>query len=316
MLGIQGWRRYICESNVVDHNISFYGTLETFDKSAAMGPEVKAMFSNSCFGQFLDVPKVTRSSKIINHLLMRVGYFVGEEEREDTLFIELGGEPRAFTREDFCSILGLRHGDVPALDYTEPAEGGLFSELFSKGTTNSRVVLTTKLVESQGWPHEKRVKLLLLHFLFNVLLGAPLGTTIRDWSYVKLVEDLDQFNSYPWGNVVWKFFVENCRKYVKNVEKKDSKAKINLPSFMYPLQIWAYETMPVFSTLLYCERLSDTDVPLMRRWKSTTHVVDNTFSTISWQSENFVFKPMGGEEVSLKTMKKASQPKLKQKVID
>ena len=282
----------------MDHNFSFYGSLDKFEEAADMTAEETALFQESCFGQFLKLPKINRSSKIINHLLMRVGQYEGRES-EDALFIELGGEPRAFTIHHFAEITGLRIVDnYEAVNYTEVVEDGLFTSVFNNGTYKTRGVLTSQLKESKGWENPtKRVKLLLLHFLINVLLAAAPQTNIPDWAYVRLVEDLDQFNSHSWGNVVWKFFLECARKYIKNVSTKSaSKGKINFPSFMYPLQIWAFETMPVLTSLSYCEKVSETTSPLLRRWKSVTHVVDNKFQHIDFQSENLEFKPLGSQE--------------------
>ena len=262
-----------------------------------MNEEERSLFSNCCFGQFLQLPKINRSSKIINHLLMRVGRYDGDEECEDALFIEVAGQPRAFTIKHFAEITGLRVVDnFEAPEYNEVVDGGLYSDIFQNGTLKSRGVLTSKLKESKGWDNpERRVKFLVLHFLCNVLLGAPSHTNIPDMSYVKLVEDLNQFNKYPWGNVVWKFFHESAVKYVKNVGgKSDSKGKINLPSFLYPLQIWAFETMHVFTSLAVCDKVSETAIPLMRRWKSvTTHVLENTFQNIDFQSEELAFNTIG-----------------------
>ena len=75
-----------------------------------MTEEEIALFSNSYFGQFLQLSKINRSSKIIINLLMRVGNFSGKEPG-DALYIELGGEPRAFTRKHFAEITCLRFVD-------------------------------------------------------------------------------------------------------------------------------------------------------------------------------------------------------------
>ena len=74
---MHGFVRFVPEEEIVDHNFSFFDALDKFEETMVMSPDEKELFSASCFGQFLDHPKITRSSMIINHLLMRVSDFEG-----------------------------------------------------------------------------------------------------------------------------------------------------------------------------------------------------------------------------------------------
>lgn len=132
----------------MDHNFSFYGSLDKFEEAADMTAEETALFQESCFGQFLKLPKINRSSKIINHLLMRVGQYEGHAS-EDVLFIELGGEPRAFTIHHFAEITGLRIVDnYEAVNYTEVVEDGLFTSVFNNGTKRAKRARVGKIRQS------------------------------------------------------------------------------------------------------------------------------------------------------------------------
>lgn len=70
--------------------------------------------------------------------------------------------------------------------------------------------------------------------------------------------------------------------------------------------------MHVFTSLAYYEKLFDTALPLMRSWKSVTHVFENTFQSIDFQSDDLEFKPIR-EEYIVKSTKKTNQ-KLKAEV--
>lgn len=258
------------------------------------------MFGQSCFGHFLEMPKITKSSKIINHLLMRVGDFEGSQS--DALFIEIGGAPRAFTKQHFAEITGLRIVDeYSECQYDQVVENGLYNTIFRDGVPKQRETLTSMVSESKKWEDSlKRVKFLQLHFLCNVLIPGPANVKIPNMAFVKLVEDLEEFNRHPWGNVVWDFFVSNVKTYVHKTKIKvgkeeGKKAKVSLPGFMLPLQVWAYECLPVLTKLKQCEKVSETAIPLMRRWKSLTHVYESTLQTIRFQSSELVFNALGIE---------------------
>ena len=242
-----------------------------------MSPEEKELFSASCFGQFLDHPKITESSKIINRLMMRVGDFDGVDS-DDALYIVIGREPRAFTAKQFVEITGLRYiDDYNHCDYSTDVDGSLYKEIFLGGVVKNRRMLTSMLNKSKSWENtQKRVKLLMLHFLTNILLTAPAHTPIQNMSWAVLVEDLDQFNNHQLGIVAWNVFHGHARKYVlKMASKVESKQKINFSGFVYPLQVWAYECLPLLTSLKLCQKVSEITLPLMRRWKTNAHVLES-----------------------------------------
>ena len=153
--------------------------------------------------------------------------------------------------------------------------------------------------------------MLLLHFLTNILLAAPAHTPIQNMSWAMLVEDLDEFNKHPWGNMAWNFFHGQVRKYVmKMASKAESKQKINFPGFVYPLQVWAYECLPVLTALKLCQQVSETAVPLMRRWKTNVHVLDSRLKEINFQDVEF--RPLGAEVEDILPQKKKQKFKQKQ----
>ena len=90
-------------------------------------------------------------------------------------------------------------------------------------------------------------------------------------NYVKLVDNLDEFNRYPWGNVAWNFLHEKITTFIEKSRSRDT-GKVRLPGFFLPLQIWAFESFPILSEQKICHKVSDTVIPLMLRWKSTFKV--------------------------------------------
>ena len=120
--------------SVGQFHFNFHGNIMSFVEEVAMSKQESDLFRESCFGHFLEMPSITRSSKILSNLMMRTGYFDGLPKAEDRLHIEIGGVPREFTREDFSLITGLRVDDsYKATEYDEVAPGGLYVETFKQG---------------------------------------------------------------------------------------------------------------------------------------------------------------------------------------
>lgn len=95
--------RYVLWESMSQYNL--------FKEKIKMTMRELELFRESCFGHFLDMPSITRSSKIINNLILRTGYFEGVPQSRDKLLIEIGGVPREFTRAHFSEITGLQIDD-------------------------------------------------------------------------------------------------------------------------------------------------------------------------------------------------------------
>ena len=55
-----------------------------------------------------------------------------------------------------------------------------------------------------------RVKIALLYFLEGVLLDADPKRNVSTF-HMSMVDDLDMFNSYPWGTVVYDTTIDSLR---------------------------------------------------------------------------------------------------------
>ena len=53
-----------------------------------------------------------------------------------------------------------------------------------------------------------RVKIALIYFLEGLLLGADPNRNVSTF-HMRIVDDLDMFNSYPWGTVVYDTTVDS-----------------------------------------------------------------------------------------------------------
>jgi len=249
----------------------------------------KELFKKTCFGQFLDMPCITKSSKIISHLVLRSGFNDGACPSKESLVMEIGGKPREFTKEHFSLITGLRFSDDYAEQprYANVVEGGLYQDTFCNGALGrKRANIAAVLETSKKWSDERRVNLLLLHFLYNVLMAAEKTVNLPCDSYIKMVDDPVVFNNYPWGNVTWDFFLDSVKGFVSKAKTiKDGKnPKLHLLGFVLPLQIWSYECIPRFVALDFATLLDAHARPLMRRWATKSgKVLESQLQKIQFQ---------------------------------
>lgn len=267
---------------------SFFGNLDKFEKSTDMTPEEKKLFEATCFGHFLRMPKVTRSSNIIHSIMVRCGRY--GKDSSDILFFELGGQPRPFTRQHLADIVGLRIAEnYKEFNYDGPEEkDGLYKKYILPVKEKNRGHITSLVLKRKKWPVEKRVKCLLLHFLYDVLLADSPKKSITNMAFIKMVDNPDEFNNHPWGNVVWDFLKERIHCYVmkRKSYNRMKPTKINIGAFIVALQIWAYECMPIFSELKLCTKISNTATPLMLRWEANSKISVVTVNKIPFNSTN------------------------------
>ncbi|KAL5792377.1 hypothetical protein ACOSP7_000971 [Xanthoceras sorbifolium] len=111
------------------------------------------------------------------------------------------------------------------------------------------------------------IKLALLLILEMTLLGKDLRTKVEYWA-MKLVDNLEEFNRFPWGSYVYSRTFNSlstcCKgrdqKFMEKAKKDPSHTveKINLYGFVYAFQVWAIEAIPMYLKNNYATRVSRT----------------------------------------------------------
>lgn len=120
------------------------------------------------------------------------------------------------------------------------------------------------------------LKLAMLWVLYGILLMKDRTTKKIDIKYIHLVDNLDEFNEYPWGRVAFDFLhndIHSCKTIARRDRHKDKKGKhlythIDIYGFAYVVQLWAYEAMPCVASLCGGRKLGSV-IPLMLRWRSS-----------------------------------------------
>ncbi|KAF8408810.1 hypothetical protein HHK36_004879 [Tetracentron sinense] len=106
------------------------------------------------------------------------------------------------------------------------------------------------------------VKLALIIFLEYYLLGSETHTRVNE-HYLELVNNLEEFNKYPWGLVSYKRTTEKLAHGLNNASPR-----YNLYGCPFAFQAWAFEHIPELANFCVKEN-KGIYFPRMMKWQST-----------------------------------------------
>ncbi|XP_026457112.1 uncharacterized protein LOC113357838 [Papaver somniferum] len=109
--------------------------------------------------------------------------------------------------------------------------------------SKNRVIITEKRVDCSS---EERVKVALLYFVHFFLLGHGNHANVED-EFWHLVDNLTEFNKYPWGELVYDRTITKSRSallYQTNNYKKEGLPTFKSQGLPHVLVVWALEIFP------------------------------------------------------------------------
>ncbi|KAL5564622.1 hypothetical protein UlMin_027786 [Ulmus minor] len=196
------------------------------------------LFKKSYFGHFLDLDagwteggktgkRNTFVGQYVHFLMLR--RMPTMKKRELWFLVE--GKPARFSIREFAIVTGLVYISKPflALEERVKLKARIRDEYFKgatqiklddiqkvfwylcdkeKGGKNKAEKGKKKKAEKEKDLATDRVKIALLYFLEGVLLGADPKRNVLTF-HMGMVDDLDMFNSYPWGTVVYDTTVDS-----------------------------------------------------------------------------------------------------------
>ncbi|KAL5573722.1 hypothetical protein UlMin_023319 [Ulmus minor] len=228
------------------------------------------LFRGSCFGHFLDLDAGWMEGDKTGKRNMFAGQYVHflmlrrmSTMKKRELWFLVEGKPARFFIHEFAIVTGLVCTSKPflALEERVKLKDRIRDEYF-KGTTQIKVDDIQKAFRSLCDKEEggkkkaekekdlttDRVKIALLYFMKGVLLRADPKRNVSTF-HMNMVDDLDMFNSYPWGTVVYDTTVDSLRgkdmaeKYRERLRKpphkqlSDVKETYTLYSFPFAFQV-------------------------------------------------------------------------------
>ncbi|KAK1436778.1 hypothetical protein QVD17_02560 [Tagetes erecta] len=207
------------------------------------------LFRATCFGPWLDVQSTSNDQSLV-HLMLQTQYI--PDGLQNTLYFRVGGQKLRFGPQEFCLITGLRLGSY----HWGWGRGNMTFKDRVFGVQARLKVLDLKNIFDRSLDQLSdldAVRICLLMLLEVGFMGHESGYLV-DSALLQLVEDLDSWNTFPWGSYLWKVVYEQLHNALeKNSTQLASVAgtkKLNysLDGFIWAFKIWIFEVFPYART--------------------------------------------------------------------
>ncbi|VFQ61845.1 unnamed protein product [Cuscuta campestris] len=216
----------------------------------------------------------------------------------DRLKFHIGDRVEEFKKSDFALITGMKFGkktEFVGIDMDEPNDISMRYFGGKMSVTRQDVEHVFKNVRGiRGKKPMDVLKLALLYLVCCHVVGNQ-GRTRIPALYMHLVNDLELFNDFEWGEHLWKDVVESMGK-CSSILNTGGNGRFTFPGFLFPLQIWSFETFPRLMENGICAigKGSGSLCPRALRWETGVRPKHDVL-------ENSIFgKP--GESVNWKEM--------------
>ncbi|VFQ58396.1 unnamed protein product [Cuscuta campestris] len=168
----------------------------------------------------------------------------------DRLKFHIGNRIVEFKKTDFPLITGMKFGkEAKYEDIDQENLNDINTRYFRGKMSVSRLEVENVFNGIKNNKDRGRldaVKLALLILVVNQVVGNHQGLTKIPALYMHVVDNLERFNEFQWGEHLWKNLVESIRKCLAILNSGEH-CRFTFPSFLFPLQIWAFETFPYLS---------------------------------------------------------------------
>ncbi|KAG5570503.1 hypothetical protein H5410_060269 [Solanum commersonii] len=182
-----------------------------------------------------------------------------------------------FDLREFTLIMGLNCSAYPRdAKLKKVLEKG--DKFYYKVTKNKSITATKlmHLIKGSKLNKEQKLKCSLVLFVHTMLLAHD-RSKIVDSSHIKMVDDLDFFNSYPWGKESFNLTLTYLKNKI-NLKKQSEvfnereNALYALYGFPWEFLVWIYEAFPHLGKYARKSLNSPLPIPLLLRWHTAKNV--------------------------------------------
>ncbi|GJZ14367.1 phospholipase-like protein [Tanacetum coccineum] len=216
------------------------------------------LFRRTVFGPWLDLPSHYNDNHLMHYVLQHQVHVSEITFECPPIIFRIGDHMLHFGRKEFCLHTGFRLG-VVSLKHDNLS--CFCTRIFPDIVTEKDIKklkschLLALVRDKKGWAslHDiDAVRVCLLIVAELVFMGKEDRNCIPR-NLVTLVEDLDAWNDYPWGEYMWaKFYemtvniVDEHRQHHLDEKKKNPNynATYNLYGFAWAFKIWILESYP------------------------------------------------------------------------
>ncbi|KAH6803746.1 hypothetical protein C2S51_031993 [Perilla frutescens var. frutescens] len=240
------------------------------------------LLNASCFGHFLAIPDIQFQGQLYVVLIRKL-------ERSSLacmrLVFRINDRVIEFEPHKFSLMIELRMDG-----WKKPPMESVFHKTFFHGKTKLLFCDIQKSFVQEciaiGGESRNAFMLVLLHILYGILLIYAWNGKKIDLKYLHLVDDLEKFNYYGWGQVAYEFLMRtthHTRDIMDNLIVEEKNLAFDANDFAITLQIWAYEVMPDLACVC-TQRVPnwEEEIPRILRWAAEKpcrfHLVNNFFA--------------------------------------
>ncbi|KAH6809107.1 hypothetical protein C2S51_026890 [Perilla frutescens var. frutescens] len=236
-----------------------------------MSVEKRELLNASCFGHLLSIPDIQFQGQLYHVLIKKLEKSSLARQR---LSFRISNRVIEFGPREFSLMTGLSmHG------WEEPPSDSEFHETYFHGRTD---LVFSDIQKSfireciaTGGDSLDAFKLALLYIVYGILLIRARKSKRIDLKYFHLIDDLEKFNNFAWGQVSYEFLVRTghrARDIPDNLIAEGKTLAYDVNGFAIALQTWAYEVMPNLARgcAMRVPGMEDEN-PRMIRWASTKH---------------------------------------------
>ncbi|GJY27072.1 phospholipase-like, aminotransferase-like mobile domain protein [Tanacetum coccineum] len=213
----------------------------------------RTLFKTTCFGPWLDIIYVENDDGMIHYVLQK--QCCSDDDNFDLpLIYHVNGHSLHFGRREFCLLTGFEFGSISFREYRNgdiPFRNRLFPE---KIGYDVKIIDLFALFDDEEkfskLSDEDAIRLCLLLSLEVIFMGRELVSVVDD-VYLRMVNDLDAWNSFPWGEHIWRQLYDSIRN-VSSKHKLEHLAGLkrnpnhvpsySLTGFLFAFKIWIIES--------------------------------------------------------------------------
>ncbi|KAE8712815.1 hypothetical protein F3Y22_tig00110223pilonHSYRG00073 [Hibiscus syriacus] len=235
-------------------------------------PAQRKIFEDTCFGPWLKVQHPGEDAMLTHLFLQTMTSDLPDtiQRRDEEIWFDFPPAYTCFGREEFCLITGLRFGHDDVGRYTRHiTRPSWLSRVFPELERPNLHVedLTRLLNKKDGFTRMDDVdvvRVCLLILLHAGFLGREARQPIPN-DLIKLVEDLNAWNLFPWGSYLWKAIWNKLSSALDDRKSLHGDGfKYTLTGFIWAFKIWIFEAFPAMKT--YAIKTSN-DIPRAISWK-------------------------------------------------
>ncbi|CAH9119892.1 unnamed protein product [Cuscuta europaea] len=215
----------------------------------------------------------------------------------------------SFTKKDLAIVTGLKLSRVKPVMSEEPT-GDIWTRYLGGKRTVTRndilLVLNKYKSTNQGARMYDGVKLALLYVLSHGFLGNQIARPMEAY-YLNLVDSLEDFKAYPWGDVIW----DELRSYMKQsceALENCTGTRVTFPGCMIALQVWEFETFLSLLKAGLCKVIEGREDIMSRtlKWKFHKKPSLEVFCDLIFYNDKFEWAEIVPKEQELALIQEAN----------